>query len=460
MSAVNDKSMFNCHENAVSRLLSRLAVAICLFLAATSLNGQAARQLRLEQIEFSGNSRTRPEVILEHLAMRPGDVIDPQVLEQNRRTLQQTNFFKSVDFFSRPGSQKGTIIVVVEVTERRWPYFQFEGGHTDMAGWYFVPASMRFDNLFGRGHRLSLRWLIGDEMSQAVLNFRLNSLFARSAFLDFDLHGTNQRFIHYTAGERATQKVEYGGLRLRLGGKQGWLRQAVLGYRSENFRPETFLTLLNPDRMISAQLLPGSVSDYLDETNVRAFSVGYYRDSRDNRTYPLRGFWGALTGELSRNAFGSDVDFAKLTWDMRFFQRFTRRNVLAFHVKGGFISDGSPFYERFYLGGANSLRGYPARRLTSPGWGTKMLLTNVEMRFPLSGRNFPYHRISGAIFFDAGGIWLPEQHIRADDLFGAFGLGIRIQLPVVGVTRIDFAFPLSRIDANDFQVHLSLGHMF
>ncbi|RMF59759.1 MAG: hypothetical protein D6743_15890, partial [Calditrichaeota bacterium] len=164
--------------------------------------------------------------------------------------------------------------------------------------------------------------------------------------------------------------------------------------------------------------------------------------------------------ELAHDQVGSDVNFSKITLDTRFYKRVFDKEVVAFHFKGGYASQNTPFYERFYLGGANSLRGYPDRRLTPVGWGTKLILTNTEFRFPLSTKNFPYHKSSAVLFFDAGGIWKPGQTVRIDDFYAAAGFGFRIKLPIVGVTRFDFSFPLNKIDNNDFQLHISLGHTF
>ena len=435
--------------------------AILLSQVTVPANVQAqSRQLILEKIEIVGNKKTSETVIYEHLSIRPGDAIDPFILDMNRRALEQSNFFKSVDFSSRPGSQKGNIIIVIEVEERKWPYFQFEGGHADLAGWYFVPASLRFDNLFGGGNLLSLRWFVGDEINRLILNFRLNSLFSRTAYLDFDLHTTNQRFIHYISDIKTTQNVEYGGMRVRINGKKGWSRHTILGYRAETYQPDDFIRIDYNGAEIPADLLPPSVSDYLTETRIRAFTLDLTTDSRDNKIYPRRGFWGAATGMISGDGFGSEVNFSKLTADARFFAPVSKYNVLALHLKAGTASDATPFYERFFLGGANSLRGYGARRLTPVGWGTKLLLSHTEFRFPLSSRGFPNHKASGAVFFDAGGIWLPDQQVKIEDFYASIGLGVRIRLPVIGLTRMDFAFPLNRIDENDFQFHLSLGHMF
>ena len=420
-----------------------------------------ARQLTLEGIEIVGNTKTSANVIIRQLTVRPGDTFSPSeapvILEANRRRLDKTNFFKDVDVYTRPGSEKGKVVFIIEIKERHWPYFQFEGGRSDLNGWYFVPASLRFDNAFGAGSRFGLKFQIGDRVSKLSLGYH-NKIFSDRAFIDVELFGGGQEFVHYFGDEKFTQDVDSGGLRLRLGCTQGLLKHVFIGYRGEDYNPDNFATRDTVE--LGAGQLPASISDNLEKTKVSALTFGLYTDSRDNPAYPLKGFWGAVTGEVANSDLNSEAGFPKVTLDARFFQRVLNKSVFALHVKGGYTTGDAPFYERFYLGGAHSIRGYDDRRLTPAGWGTKLILTNTEFRFPLSKNNFPYHKTTGVLFFDAGGIWLPGQGVKLDDFFASMGFGIRVKLPVLGTTRFDFAFPLNKVDDNDFKFHISLGHTF
>jgi len=422
-----------------------------------SQTSPAIRQLIVEDIEIVGNKKTKPEVILRHLNFGVGDPIDPFVIDINSQRLSQTNFFKEVQFYTRRGSEKGKLVVIIEVKERRWPYFQFEGGHSDLDGWFFVPASLRFDNLFGRGSKMGARFLFGDKTSEFSIFYHNNSLFSGTTFLDAQLFNAEQRFEHYLGDLKTEQMVEFNGLRLKLGGNKGLFKYLHVAFRSETYIPESFFTTTN-DSIISR--LPAIISRNLGKTKIGTLSLGLSGDFRDNRAYPMNGFWGALIAESSSDKSNSDLTYTKITLDARFYKELHDKKVLAFHFKGGWVDEDAPFYERFYLGGANSLRGYPFSRLTPLGGGTKLLLTNTEFRFPLTITNFPYHKSSGVVFFDAGGIWMPGEDPRLEDFFASFGVGVRVKLPVIGLTRFDFSFPLNKFDENDFKVHFSLGHTF
>ena len=102
------------------------------------------------------------------------------------------------------------------------------------------------------------------------------------------------------------------------------------------------------------------------------------------------------------------------------------------------------------------MRGYAERSLTPLGWGTEMALGQIELRFPIAGS--PQHpALSAAAFFDAGHINDFKNTETGKELFLGAGYGFRLKLPVLGLLRCDFAYPLGR---DDFRFHISLGHTF
>jgi len=423
------------------------------------------RKLTIEGVEFVGNKKTGPEVILRDLNIRPGARVTPEefaeLLLRNRQILEQTNFFKSVEVFSRPGSERGKVVAIIEVQERAGPFFQFEGGYNDLSGWFFIPASLRFDNIFGGGNRFGARFLIGDRLTKLSFWYR-NKILHDKLILDAELFAAGKMFIHYFGPQKAHQDVGFGGLRVKLTGTGRVGQHFFLGLRAENYDPRDTIDF-DSGGMLAQGDVPPDILDDLQEAELQAVSFGLLHDSRDNPVYPLNGFWGALTGEVARKEIretNRTSRFGKLTFDARLYRRLFGRQVFAVHVKAGYGTSDSPFYERFYLGGANSLRGYADRRLTPQGWGTKLFLTNTEWRFPLSDKGFPNHKASGVIFFDSGGIWAPGETPRFKDLYGALGLGVRYKMPILGTMRFDFAFPLNDIDDETVRFHISLGQTF
>ncbi|MBL0740685.1 translocation and assembly module lipoprotein TamL [Chryseolinea lacunae] len=168
---------------------------------------------------------------------------------------------------------------------------------------------------------------------------------------------------------------------------------------------------------------------------------------------------GGSEGKDRRGIFGLDFSqFVELTYEFRTHYRLNNRAELAFRHVGGFgISYGNsrqlPYIRQFFVGGANSLRPINARRL-GPGRyvelregeinqvGDLKMEVNLEYRFRINSR------LSGALWSDAGNVWLlredpsrPYGQIRWNKIFNdsylTAGVGLRVNVNVL-VLRVDY----------------------
>lgn len=413
-------------------------------------NSSSNQTLRLERIEIQGTTKTRHSVIHRYLSMKPGDEITPELIAQNYDALAATNFFKRVDFSSKPGSAPGKVIMVIEIVERYWPWLEVAGGFSELEGWYIIPIGVRFDNFFGRGDLGGARFLIADRTGGFYLHYRHPQIFKSSFDFQMELGGTNQQFIHYVDGREALHNVERSEASLALVGARGFARHVSFGFRFNQWRPETRATFSANDS--SFQLLAQPLAAQLAETKINSVFFRLEKDTRNDRLFPQRGMWGAMALEVADSALGGDVNFTSLTFDGRVYTPLGR-NTLALRAKAARISETAPFYERHYLGGAYSLRGFAERGLTPLGWGTELLLAQAEMRFPIAG-NVQRPSMSATLFFDIGSLKTPKS---SRDFTSAAGFGFRAKVPIIGLLRCDFAYPLDR---DDFRFHLALGQTF
>ncbi|MCA9733320.1 MAG: BamA/TamA family outer membrane protein [Deferribacteres bacterium] len=438
-----------------------MLLPVLLFLS-TSYAQQAKQlpDLIVQDIEIKGNSKTKAGVIQHYLTFEKQEAISTEKIESSRRQLNATGFFKNVEIYTRPGSEKGSVIAVIEIEERRRPYFQFGGGHSDLDGWYFIPASIRFDNQFGYGNLVDIQLFFSDRTSKIALNYKKPFLFEGSTWFGAQAFSGSRRYLHYLNGLQAQQDVNFGGLKLHLGGNDGFFRFITLGLQTENFKPADELKFTENDSVVSGIQVPVVLRPMQEVYQVSAFTLALRYDGRDNHYYPRRGFWGAVIYEKATTELNTEVQFSRLLLDARFYQNILADHVFAFNLKGAYASDDTPFFKRYYLGGANSLRGFAERRLTPVGYGTKLLLGNFEYRFPFSRSPKMEPSIFGVLFYNLGGLWNGDARIVSDDLFHSLGFGLRFKLPILGLVRMDFAFPTTIIEKEDFQLHFSLGQTF
>lgn len=440
------------------------ALLLVLLSAAAGSVAEPADQERrpvIEAIEVAGNTKSGPHVVLRHLTIEVGDPATPEALVAGKDRLAGTRFFKSVDVHTRPGTEKGQLIVVVTVEERKWPYFRPVGGHDGLNGWYIAPIGFCFDNFSGRGHYLDWQSSIGHRISREAWHYRHPEFRDGSAYLDVELFGKTEQYRHYirlqAEAEGTTrsaprlkfdEEVKSSGVNIRIGGRSGMPQHTFIAWRSEGYKPER-----NP---VLELYMPGEFRN----TYITSLTLGRRVDSRDNAAYPLKGYWGTLSGGAAMKAADGHAVFPKLVLDVRRYCRTSGRKVFALRVKAAYTGSGAPFYERFYLGGPYSLRGHRTGSLTPVGWGTKLLLVQSEMRFPLSIARFPEHRHTAVLWGDAGGCWAPGNVPGARELSHSLGVGYRLRVRALGMLRFDFALPTSGVDENDFHFQLSLGHAF
>ena len=161
-----------------------------------------------------------------------------------------------------------------------------------------------------------------------------------------------------------------------------------------------------------------------------------------------------------RNVPEGRYPFLKLGFDYRTY--FTKnkkprskddisREVFAFRLKGGTETGTVPFFEQYFAGGNDSVRGYNEDRF----WGKNSLVATFEWRKPIQ------EQFSLVTFIDYGGAWggyagTPnlEQSENAKFHYG-YGLGIRFRTPL-GPIRLDYAFN----DQGGSRAHFMIGTSF
>jgi outer membrane translocation and assembly module TamA len=127
-----------------------------------------------------------------------------------------------------------------------------------------------------------------------------------------------------------------------------------------------------------------------------------------------------------------------------------------------------PFYKRFFLGGASSIRGWgrfevsPLSGFGFPIGGLSMLEGSSEVRFPVWGK------LGGVVFLDYGNVWTGPWDLDFNDMRYAAGPGLRYMTPI-GPARFDVGYQLNPIEGllvdgepqkRRFRLHFSIGQAF
>ncbi len=396
----------------------------------------------VERINIAGNVRSQDKILRRELQMAEGEIFTLRKLQRSKQRLTNLGYFEKVEVNTAPGSDKTKIVVNIDVTERPTGLFSIGGGFSSADG-ILGTIDLSQNNFLGRGWLATIKIRAGANIQQGQLSFTEPWLFDRPLAAGFDLFSTQRQFLEYD------YRTLGGGLRLSHPFEEFW--RWHLGYR---LTQDDILHVKNPQD----SFLRDEEGTHI--TSLVSGTVG--RDSRDSIQTPSKGGQLAWSTELA--GLGGDHHYSKTTLFMTYFQPVWFGHIMSGRAEGGygfgFGDERLPVFERFFLGGPNSIRSFKTRQISPQDefgtriGGTSEVLGNLEYLIPL-----PFD-IRLAAFFDIGNVYGFKTKFDLSDLRKAAGGGIRWVSPF-GAIRVDYGFNLDRrAGEKAANFHFSVGSPF
>lgn len=415
----------------------------------------------VERINVVGNVKTKDVVIRRELRINPGEKFDGQKLRRSRERLRNLGFFEEVGFNIEPGSAANKKNLEVEVKEAKTGEFSFGGGYSTIdqfVGFLSIRQKnfdfKNFPYFTGDGQDL----IFYSEWGTVRQNFQLS--FTEPWIFDYPL---SFGFDAFQSSHQRETDVGYGydeeraGGDLRLGKDITEYLSSGLVYRNERIK----ISDISSDA--SSELRKEEGENTISSTGLRLAL-----DTRDNRFDPTKGAFLGGWFDVAGGSFGGDKDFTRFSTKASYDVPTWGNSVLEFRLQAGIMdafgdSSEVPIYERFFAGGANTIRGYQERKVgpidpvsEDPIGGESMLVANIEYTKPLADY------IKVAIFFDAGNVWAKSSDFGSGGFKSGFGAGVRIKTPI-GPIRLDYGYPLNKEpgeDKREGQFYFSMSHGF
>jgi len=400
----------------------------------------------VERINVAGNTRSEEKILRREIPMAEGDLFTTPKLARARQKLVNLNYFDTVNATTAPGSAKDKVIVNIDVTEKPTGIFSLGGGYSSQDG-IIGTLNLSQNNFLGRGWIVSLRLVGGGKVQNGTLGFTEPWLFDRPLSAGFDLFNNRRVFTDYTANSLGGD-VRFGH---PLGDYSRWnALYRVSQDKISNVNQSASINLLDQEGTHLTSLV----------------GVGLSRDTRDSVFETTRGSNASIGLDFAGVGFGEQ--WFRTLASTSYFLPAWRDHVVGARVMGGYSlgwGRGSvPLFERFFLGGPNSIRSFKAQEVSpKDSSGTRIggnieLVGNVEYTVPL------FFGIRAAAFFDVGNVWGPDisagEKFDITDLHYASGLGVRWVSPF-GPIRVDYGVNLNPGKGEKFgNFHFSVGSAF
>ena len=413
-------------------------------------------KVRIGKIKFTGLKKTKPSVVLRELPIQVGDVFDQRKIDQSFRRLTNLGYFYEVNpSVLEEGQTQDTITFHAQMTEAR------TGRFSGIIG--YAPPSSEMDdaprltgtieasenNLLGTGRRANFFWKSG-LLKTLRFGYREPWVFGKPASIGVEYAQLMQR-NQFTDAESEEQS---GSLTISTQIRETFEGALAISYKRIDYAamgPSLPVptgpvdSLPSTDR--SSSPFPRNDSFDLQAQNGVKYGVTFslMRDSRNYFLNPTRGRRDSVAFEFSRG----DFRLQKLWADFHQYIPTWRKQVIAIGLHAATTWGANiPPTELFYLGGANTLRGYDEDWFSGP----RRVYANFEYRL-IVGRA---SRIF--VFVDLGSVTQINQPSVFDPIRVGYGLGMRLESRG-GLLRIDYGLAEGS-SALQGKIHVNLGTSF
>ena len=403
-------------------------------------------KVRIGQIFITGNTKTRDKVIRREMNIFEGDVFDGKKLEVSLNRLKKLDYFETVEIVPVDTPQKDVMDLNVKVKEKQTGSISVGGGYSSEDG-LFATGQIQQKNLFGIGDFISIKAYLGQLASRYMLSYNKPWLFGTPLSGGIDIYDWIRAYQDFTKDSI--------GFKLRVGYPVGRYTNVTVSYGWEVAKIDNLDTQAQYDPLFRNS-----------ETGFQAksgFGFAFERNTTDHPFLPTKGTYLGANLEYDSKALGGDYDlfkeeyragvyyplFWKFVGHLRAEVGFeSPEGIVAFYRNGfpiGGIRPNYPIFERYFLGGINSLRGWrfgevgPLDIYGLNYGGDKYAVINTEVLFPLVEK----YGVRGVLFFDCGNAFAEGHGIDPSRFREDVGPGVRWNSPF-GPLRIEVGYVLDR----------------
>jgi len=412
-----------------------------------SIDIDKGKKVYVGEINMLGNLKTKDNVIRREFRLKEGEVFDGAKLKRSKQRITNLNYFEDVKIDTQRGEDPDLIDILTTVTEKPTGTFTVGAGFSSVENVIFT-TSIAQNNLFGNGQRVNVTASLSSIRTDFNINLTEPRLFDSTVLAGFDAFNNQNDLLSFT------MRTSGGGI--RLGKNISEYETVNLGYRLEK---------VNVSGVLAAQETAFLVNG---KRTTSRFQPTYVYDSRDNFLNPSQGWRHMLGFELA--GLGG-LKFTRSAYEVTYYRPLIGKLVFGAHARvnfaEGYGGDTLPSFERYFMGGPTSLRGFtlqdvgPKAADGDPVGGNKSLLLNLELQYPFT------KAIRGFAFYDRGNLYGTGADLSSTSkdwdlgkMRHSIGAGFRFMSPM---GPLGFAYGIKldrRTGEEDGQFHFSAGSAF
>jgi outer membrane protein insertion porin family len=405
----------------------------------------------VRKIDITGNAKTHEKVIRREMSIVPGQKYKQSAMMRSVRDIYQLNFFSNVKPDLHPNDD-GTVDLVFAITEKdNIGQLSLGASYSALEG-FMGTFTTSIPNFRGEGQKLDLSLSIGTRAKNVSLGFMEPWAFNTPTTLNASIYYSN-----YSLYNDLTRYGFIGGVSRRLKWPDDYF-SASAQYTIEWAEDVDTARTLYPN---GVHLVPRGIDSKL--------SLTLLRDDTDMPKFPNEGSRFSINPEIA--GLGGDYRFLKTSvaydWYFPLFWKF----VLSAKTKYAMINSIDGYgqihisrYDALSAGGVwvtdGVVRGYDDRTFGGPyttfsggpDKGVALLALSSELRFPILEQMLYF-----SVFGDMGNTWSSVSDVSLTDLYPGAGLGIRLDIPMLGLLGFDLGYGFKKPGNNDRFRNLANG---
>ncbi len=413
------------------------------------------RRVYVRNINISGNTKTRDEVIRREIRESEAGWYDVDRIKLSKERLERLGFFKDVNIETpQVAGTTDQVDVNVTVTEKPTGAFNVGAGFSS-AEKLVLSASISQANVFGTGQTVSIA--VDTSSLQRNIAFTiLDPYFTDDGISrQFEVYERNVNPDILSLGDYAIKTV---GTSLSFGIPFTEYDTLFFGTRIENTEIDLYTGA--PPQFVSY------VAEYGKYTSLLIGNVSWQRDSRNSIQAPTNGQFQKAYFEVSAPY---DVKYYRTGYQQTDYFPLNKDYTLSLNGEAdfghGYGGETYPIFKNFYAGGIGSVRGFETSSLGPHDiygdalGGSERVNANAELLFPIPGSGND-HSFRGFLFADGGNVFSPGERLGLVDMRYSVGIGLNWLSPL-GALRLSFGQPLNEKPGDNIQkLQFTIGSGF